>query len=45
MRTLILFLLLVTNAQAKLDIQHWTTPEGAKVFFAQTKGLPILDVA
>ena len=45
MRTLILFLLLVTNAQAKLDIQYWTTPEGAKVFFAQTKGLPILDVA
>jgi len=45
MRTLILFLLLLTNAQAKLDIQHWTTPEGAKVFFAQTKGLPILDVA
>ena len=36
---------MVTNAQAKLDIQHWTTPEGAKVFFAQTKGLPILDVA
>jgi zinc protease len=45
MRTLILFLLLLTNAQAKLDIQYWTTPEGAKVFFAQTKGLPILDVA
>jgi Predicted Zn-dependent peptidases len=36
---------LLTNAQAKLDIQYWTTPEGAKVFFAQTKGLPILDVA
>ncbi|EEZ79752.1 MAG: Zn-dependent peptidase [uncultured Candidatus Thioglobus sp.] len=36
---------MVTNAQAKLDIQYWTTPEGAKVFFAQTKGLPILDVA
>lgn len=44
MRVLILFLLLISTAQAKLDIQHWTTPEGAKVFFAQTKGLPILDV-
>ena len=44
MRVLVLLLLLVTSAQAKLDIQHWTTPEGAKVFFAQTKGLPILDI-
>lgn len=44
MRILILFLLLATSAQAKLDIQFWTTPEGAKVFFAQTKGLPMLDI-
>jgi zinc protease len=44
MRVLILFLLLASSVQAKLNIQHWTTPEGAKVFFAQTKGLPILDV-
>ncbi|RUM78223.1 MAG: insulinase family protein [Candidatus Thioglobus sp.] len=44
MRVLILLLLLVSSAQAKLDIKHWTTPEGAKVFFAQTKGLPILDI-
>ena len=44
MRVLILLLLFVSSAQAKLDIKHWTTPEGAKVFFAQTKGLPILDI-
>jgi zinc protease len=44
MRVLVLLLLLTNSAQAKLDIQHWTTPEGAKVFFAQTKGLPILDI-
>ncbi len=44
MRVLILFLMLVSAAQAKLDIQYWTTPEGAKVFFAQTKGLPMLDI-
>ena len=45
MRFLVLLLLFASSAQAKLDIQHWTTPEGAKVFFAQTKGLPILDIA
>jgi len=44
MRVLILLLLFVSSAQAKLDIKHWTTPEGAKVFFAQTKGLPMLDI-
>jgi zinc protease len=44
MRVLILFLLFMSSAQAKLDIQHWTTPEGAEVFFAQTKGLPMLDI-
>lgn len=44
MRVLVLLLILTNSAQAKLDIQHWTTPEGAKVFFAQTKGLPILDI-
>ncbi len=44
MRVLVLLLLFVSSAQAELDIKHWTTPEGAKVFFAQTKGLPILDI-
>ncbi len=45
MRLLILLFLLSTSASAALNIQHWTTPEGAKVFFTQTKGLPMLDIA
>ena len=45
MRFLVLFLLLVSSVHAKLNIQHWMTPEGAKVLFVQTKGLPILDVS
>jgi zinc protease len=44
-KLLILFLLLITQANAKVDIDQWTTPEGAKVLFTQTKGLPMLDVA
>ncbi|QKQ23667.1 insulinase family protein [Candidatus Ruthia endofausta] len=45
MKFLIILLLLTTQTQAKLNIMHWTTPEGAKVLFAQTKGLPMLDIA
>jgi zinc protease len=37
--------MLSTTAVANLNIQHWTTPEGAKVLFTQTKGLPMLDIA
>jgi zinc protease len=44
MRVLALLLLFVSSAQANLDIKYWKTPEGAKVFFAQTKGLPMLDI-
>ncbi|MDC0888914.1 pitrilysin family protein, partial [Candidatus Thioglobus sp.] len=44
-KLLILFLLLITQANAKVNIDQWTTPEGAKVLFTQTKGLPMLDVA
>jgi zinc protease len=42
---LVLFLLLVSSVHARLNIQHWMTPEGAKVLFVQTKGLPILDIS
>ncbi len=42
MRALLLFLF-VSSTQA-LDIMQWTTPEGAKVLFAQTQGLPMLDI-
>ena len=45
MKLLILFLLLITQANAKVNIDQWTTPEGAKVLFTKTKGLPMLDVA
>lgn len=45
MRFLLLFLLLTSHVYAKLNIQHWTTPEGAKVLFVRTKGLPIVDVS
>lgn len=45
MRFLLLFLLLTSSVYAKLNIQHWTTPEGAKVLFVQTKGLPIVDIS
>lgn len=45
MRYLIIALsLLATQVQAKLEITQWQTPEGAKVLFTQTKGLPILDI-
>jgi len=44
-KLLILFLLLINQANAKVNIDQWTTPEGAKVLFTQTKGLPMLDVA
>jgi zinc protease len=45
MKAWILFLLLIGNVNAQLNIQHWRTPEGAKVLFVQTKGLPILDIS
>lgn len=31
--------------QAALPIQHWTTAEGARVYFVETRLLPMLDVA
>ena len=44
MKLLILLLLLSNAVFAQLDIKKWQTPEGAKVLFVQTKGLPMLDV-
>lgn len=38
-------LLLMTTAQAQLPIEHWTTPNGARVYFVASPQLPILDVA
>ncbi len=45
MKALSLFLLLITHAEASLDIEQWYTPEGAKVLFTKTKGLPMVDIA
>ena len=32
-------------AHAALPIQHWTTPEGAQVYFVESHSLPMLDVS
>ncbi len=37
-------LLLGTGAHAAIPIQHWTLPNGAKVYLAETHALPIVDV-
>jgi zinc protease len=31
-------------AQAALPIQHWITPAGARVYFVETRDIPMLDV-
>lgn len=40
-----LLLCLPLAVQAALPIQHWQTPEGARVYFVESRQLPILDVA
>ncbi|SMN15495.1 FIG015287: Zinc protease [uncultured Candidatus Thioglobus sp.] len=45
MKLLIVLISLIGSAQAELDISQWYTPEGAKVLFTQTKGLPMLDIS
>ena len=37
-------LLAALSAQAAIPIQHWTLANGAKVYFAATDALPIVDV-
>lgn len=32
------------TAQAALNIQHWTLPNGARVYFVENHSIPILDV-
>jgi zinc protease len=45
MRTLFPILLLAAGqVLAGPQIQHWTAPTGARVFFVESRGLPILDV-
>jgi zinc protease len=45
-RTLFLVLAAVASwtAQAGVNIQHWTTAGGARVYFVESRALPILDV-
>lgn len=46
MRYLLFLLTLLSGiSMAQLNIQQWYTPEGAKVLFVKTQGLPILDVS
>jgi zinc protease len=40
-----LLLALPLSAQAALAIQHWQTPQGARVYFVESHELPMLDVA
>ena len=44
MKLFIVLISLIGTAQAQLEISQWQTPEGARVLFTQTKGLPMLDV-
>ncbi len=32
-------------AQAAITIQHWQTPQGARVYFVESRELPMLDIA
>ncbi|WP_162232387.1 M16 family metallopeptidase, partial [Methylogaea oryzae] len=34
----------VGSAHAAPDIQHWTTAQGARVYFVRTEGLPLVDL-
>lgn len=38
-------LILAPAAFAGLDIQHWSTPQGARVYFVENHELPMLDVS
>ncbi len=42
---LTLMLALPLAAQAALAIQHWQTPQGARVYFVESRELPMLDIA
>jgi zinc protease len=37
-------LLVAQAALAGVRIEHWLTPTGARVYFVETRGLPILDI-
>ncbi len=41
----LILLLLALPAWAGLDIQHWQTPRGARVYFVENHDLPMLDIS
>ncbi len=40
----LLCLLLTSTAQAGIKIEHWLTRQGARVFYVQSQGLPLVDI-
>ena len=42
---LLALLCFVPAAHAALNIQHWQTPQGARVYFVESRDLPMLDLA
>jgi len=42
---LMLLLLAAAPADARVQIEHWTTQSGVRVYFVETRALPIVDVA
>lgn len=42
---IVISLFVAVDAYAGLDIQRWTTPEGARVYFVENHNLPMLDVS
>ncbi len=42
--TAAIVLLVAQAALAGVRIEHWLTPTGARVYFVETRGLPILDI-
>ena len=41
----ILALFMAGAADAALPIQHWQTANGARVYFVESRGLPLLDIS
>jgi len=42
---LLLLICVVPTAHAALNIQHWQTTQGARVYFVESRDLPMLDLA
>lgn len=42
---LLILVCLVTPAWAGLNIQHWSTPQGVRVYFVENHDLPMLDLS